>query len=505
MCSNLIFGQLSTNQIDSLVQLSLDSFNVAGIGVAVVKDGEIVHSKGYGYKNVDTKTLVDEHTQFAIASNSKAFATAALAILVDQEKIKWTDKVVDHIPEFKMYNSYVTENFNIQDLLTHRSGLGLGIGDLMIFPDGSDFTMDDLLSSFQHFKPVSAFRTKFDYDNLLYLVAGELTARVSGMSWENFIETNILDSLQMNNTYPALSMMKDKSNLASPHTYVDGKLKALPDYKEMVNGAAGGLYSSVNDLTKWMQMHLNEGKFGDSLEYDVFSARQQREMWKIHTSLRVRPNERYNTHFYGYGLGWFLKDVKGNLYVTHTGGLPGMLSKTVMIPDLDLGVVVLTNTEPGGSYAFSAITNSIVDAYLGLETEDLIKDYLERVGKRNHKSDSVVTAVWDQVKKSKKAKINKEDYLGTYQDAWFGDVEIKMNEDKLWLYCARQPKLNGEMFYYKANSFAIKWQYQDMKADAFAIFCLDEEGKAEGLRMKGIAPDIDFSFDFEDLDLKRVN
>jgi CubicO group peptidase (beta-lactamase class C family) len=192
-----IKAQLSTVQVDSIMQVAMQTFNAAGSAIAIVKDGKIIFSKGYGVTSIKTKHKVNEHTNFAIASNSKAFTTTALALLVEEGKLNWNDKVKIHIPEFKMYNAYVTENFNIQDLLTHRSGLGLGIGDLMFFPDGSDFTIDDLLSSFQHFEPVSAFRTKFDYDNLLYLVAGEVIARVSGMPWEDFISQRIFKPLNM--------------------------------------------------------------------------------------------------------------------------------------------------------------------------------------------------------------------------------------------------------------------------------------------------------------------
>ena len=198
---NKAFSQVTSKEIDVIVQNALDNFTVAGVAVAVVKDGKIIHQKGYGLKSIDSKAKVNEHTNFGIASNSKAFTTAALAILVEEGKILWNDKVIDHIPEFKMYNDYVTQNFNIQDLLTHRSGLGLGVGDLMFFPDGSDFTINDIITSFQYFKPQSAFRTKFDYDNLLYMVAGEVINRVSGMSWEQFIKTRIFEPLEMDNSF----------------------------------------------------------------------------------------------------------------------------------------------------------------------------------------------------------------------------------------------------------------------------------------------------------------
>ena len=170
--SHILAQGLTSVQIDSIANKTLEIFPSAGVAVAVVKDGKVIHSKGYGYTSMKTKQPVDENTLFAIASNSKAFTAAALSILIDEGKLSWKDKVIDHIPEFTMYNSYVRESFTVEDLLCHRSGLGLGAGDLMIFPDGGDYTVEDILKSFQYQEPVSDFRTKYDYDNLLYIVAG---------------------------------------------------------------------------------------------------------------------------------------------------------------------------------------------------------------------------------------------------------------------------------------------------------------------------------------------
>lgn len=502
--NSISYAQITSIEVDQLTEKAMAKFNVAGVAVGIVKDGKIVHEKGYGVKSVDTKQKVDQNTDFEIASNSKAFTTTALAILVEEGKLSWKDKVKKFIPEFTMYNDYVTENFLIEDLLTHRSGLGLGAGDLMIFPDGSDFTMKDIVSNFQYFEPVSAFRTKFDYDNLLYLVAGEIVARTSGMSWEAFVKTRIMEPLQMDNTYSSLSQMKDKSNLAIPHSTGTGTIRTIPVYQEMVNGAAGGVLSNVNDLCKWMLVHLNKGKYGKTLENRLFSEASQREMWKIHTVTDANPNPRYNSHFAGYGLGWGLTDMKGNLVVSHTGGLPGMLSKTIMIPDLNLGVVILTNTEPGGSALFSAVSQTIVDSYLGLDDYNWTDKYFSRMESGEKAADSVTKNVWETVAATSGTQVKAENYIGVYEDKWFGKVEISMKNNQLWFRSFRSPKLNGPMSFYKANSFAIKWVYQDMNADAFAIFSLDAEGKAQSIRMKGISPDIDFSFDFQDLDLRRT-
>ena len=502
--SNNTDAQLSSKQVDSLVQKSMKQFDVAGVAIAIVKDGKIIHEKGYGVKSIATKQPVDEHTNFQIASNSKAFTTAALSILIDEGKLSWKDKVKTYIPEFKMYNDYVTENFLIEDLLCHRSGMGLGVGDLMFFPDGSDFIIKDVVSSFQHFKPVSAFRTQFDYDNLLYIVAGEIIARVSGMSWEQFVQTNIMEPLQMNNSSTSLAGMKDKSNLAMPHSTSTGKIRTISMFGDQMIGAAGGILSNADDMSKWMMMQLNKGKYGNNSEKQLFAEERQREMWQIHTVTRANRNPRYTSHFAGYGLGWDLTDKKGNLSVSHTGGLPGMLSIVTMISDMKLGIVILTNTENGGSAVIRAVSQTIIDSYLGLDDFGWIEKYSTAMADNQNNADSVTTKVWETVTAAKNTKINRQDYIGIYEDNWFGKVEIFQKENQLWIKCYRSPKLNGPMHFYKANTFAIKWEYQDMNCDAFAMFNLDENGKAQSIKMKGISPDIDFSFDFHDLDLQRI-
>ncbi len=487
----------------------MEDFTVAGVAVAVVKDGKIIHQKGYGLKSVDSNGKVNEHTNFGIASNSKAFTTTALAILVEEGKLSWKDKVVEHIPEFTMYNDYVQQNFNIQDLLTHRSGLGLGIGDLMFFPDGADFTIDDIIASFQHFQPESAFRTKFDYDNLLYLVAGEVIARVSGMPWEQFIKERIFKPLGMDNSYASLTYINDKSNVASPHIS-EGKELSLTDPEQWdpkkINGAAGSIYSNVNDIANWMLVHLNRGKYGKNLEHQLFTEESQQEMWKIHTVLNPNRNPRYNSHFAGYGLGWRLTDIKGNMSVSHTGGLIGMLSKTTMIPDLDLGIIVLTNTWMDGAGVFSAVSQTIVDRYLELDDFDWVRFYSERMQQKGGEAEEVVKKVWETVESANSENLDLKNYIGIYEDVWFGKVEIYLEGNQLWFKSHRSPKLKGPMHFYKANTFVVKWPDSGLvDADAFAMFGLDEEGKGQAIKMKGISPAIDFSFDFQDLNLKRVN
>ena len=505
----VLFSQVTSQDIDNIVAQAMDNFTVAGVAVAVVKDGKIVHQKGYGIQSIATKKKVTKNTNFGIASNSKAFTTACLAILVEEGKMSWTDKVIHYIPEFKMYNDYVTQNFNIQDLLTHRSGLGLGIGDLMFFPDGSNFTIDDILGSFQYFEPVSAFRTKFDYDNLLYLVAGEIIKRVSGLTWEQFIEQRIFNPLSMDDSYASLTYINDKSKVASPHLNKAKKL-SLTDPEQWdptkINGAAGGIYSNVHDLTNWMLVQLNKGKYGANLEQQLFTEASQQEMWKIHTTTEVNRNPRYHSHFSGYGLGWNLTDVNGALVVSHTGGLIGMLSKTMLVPDLNLGIIVLTNTYLDGAGVFSVVTQSLLDKYLGLDDFDWIGTYAKRLNQGASEANAVEAKIWATVAAANTAIIDNKNYTGLYKDPWFGNIEIYEKDQQLWFRSLRSPKLSGPMQFYRANTFVVKWPASGLTdADAFVMFQLDEEGKAQGFKMKGISPAIDFSFDFQDLHLMRID
>lgn len=496
---------ITSEEIDQLVIKTMKTFDVPGIAVAIVKDGKIIHDKGYGVRSLNTEQPVDKNTLFAIASNSKAFTSAALGILVSEGKLKWDDKVTDFIPEFRLYNSYVTEEFTIRDLLTHRSGLGLGAGDLMIWPDSANFSTKEMIYNLRYLKQVSSFRTKFDYDNLLYIVAGEVVSRVSGTNWENFVETRIMQPLNMDKSATSFNRLKDKSNVIDAHAPVNGKVQVIPhDFSEMAN-AAGGIYSNITDMSKWIIMQMNHGKYGDRLDKSLFSETVHDEMWTPQTMIPVKNSNPYNTHFSGYGLGWFLSDVKGYKQVSHTGGLAGMVTQVTLIPELKLGIIVLTNQQSGAAYA--AISNTIKDSYLGITRIDWVKKNYDRVLEGETEAKKITDKIWSDIETQQKTSSSKIDltiYEGVYKDNWFGDIEVSLNDGKLWLYSKKSPKLHGEMMYYKGNTFVVKWLDRSLDADAFVVFNLDTKGKASGVKMKPISPLTDFSFDFQDLDFYRV-
>jgi CubicO group peptidase (beta-lactamase class C family) len=510
LCFNTLNAQvLTSSEIDQLLDRTLKTFDVPGIAVAVVKDGKIIHAKGYGVRSLNTKLKVDENTLFRIASNSKAFTVAALGILVDEGKLKWDDQVIDYVPEFRLYDPYVTNAFTIRDLLTHRSGLGLGAGDLMIFPDSSNFTVNDIIHNLRYLKSVSEFRTKFDYDNLLYIVAGEVIARVLGISWEDFIENRIMKPLKMTQSAANYNRLKDKSNVIDAHAPVNGTVQVIKRDFSTTADAAGGIYSNLTDLSKWIIMQMNDGKYGENTEQHLFSERVHDEMWTpqtiipINERLRGQTSKIYNTHFGAYGLGWFLNDAKGYKQVSHSGGLAGIVTLVTLIPELKLGIIVLTNQQSGA--AFSAVTNTIKDGYLGIKGNDWVKILKDASTESQKNADKITSEVNQMIDASLKSSVPvKNDlFTGTYSDKWFGDVTITEQSSKLYLASVRSPRLTGELLPYKGNTFIVKWNDRSFDADAYVKFTTDTDGKATGIKMEAISPLTDFSYDFQDLDFSR--
>ncbi len=500
LCLTIAKAQdIPTSKVDSLVNEVIKIFDVPGIAVGIVRDGTIVLAKGYGVESIKTQNPVTANTNFGIASNSKAFTAAALAMLVDEKKLDWNDPVQRYIPEFRMYNDYVSENFTIADLLTHRSGLGLGAGDLMIWPDGHTFTPNDIIANLRYLKPVSAFRTKYDYDNLLYIVAGVVIERVSGLSWADFVTKRFFKPLGMENAAPSLTLLPPKASVIDGHVPIDGKLVVIEKYSNRILDAAGGIYANINDLTKWVNFLLNEGNHEGQ---QLISTKQLKQLKTPHTLMSVNTRPPYYSLFSAYGLGFRLADVNGKLEVSHTGGLEGTVTQIVMYPQLKLGIIVLTNQQVGA--AFQTISNTIKDYYLNIAPQDWLSFYKTNMANNQEEADLITGKVWETVNQNiKDGKKIMHDLEGLYRDNWFGDVDIQKYKDKLIFASQRSPRLSGELIYYKENSYIVKWNDRYFHADAFVH--LQKEGEdITGFTMLPISPLTDFSYDFQDLDFKKV-
>ena len=328
-------GGVQPQDIDRLAERIQQTFAVPGMAVAIVKDGKVLFAKGYGVREAGKPDKVDAKTLFGIGSNTKAFTVAALAMLVDEGKLSWDDKVIDRLPNFRLYDPYVTRELTIRDLLTHRSGLGLGSGDLMLFPP-SDFTRAEIIHNLRYFPPASSFRSKFAYDNLLYIAAGELVPAATGMSWETFVQTRILDRL--GSGCAATVSLVSGHNMAIPHVTVGDKLTPVTPDPSTAYDAAGSIQCNAEGMASWMALQLADGRLKDGSQ--LFSAAQHKEMWTPQTFLApLRETAAMTrTHFRDYGLAWFIEDYEGAQRVWHTGGLVGMVSAVSLLPEQHVGI-----------------------------------------------------------------------------------------------------------------------------------------------------------------------
>ena len=497
-------AQISEKKLDKLVEETLKTFDVPGISVGILKDGKIVYAKGHGVRSLTNKKDMNENTLVGIASNSKGFTCFALAMMVDAGKLNWDDKVRKHIPEFEMYNAWITQNITVRDLVTHRSGLDLGSGDLMFLPENNNFTTEDIIKNIKYLKPSSKFRTDFKYNNNMFIVAGEVLKRISGLTWEEFIETKIMNPVGMTSSKASYNRVTNRTNIIDAHTRADKKVVQIPhDWSETAN-PAGGIVSNINDMLTWANFLMNNAvtKNGKRL----LSEAQFHELWQLQTPLKVAKNDSYNSNFKGYGLGWFLTDVKGgHKQVYHTGGLIGTVTQFTMIPDLDLAIIVLTNQMNGS--AFNTITNTVKDTYLGYED----RNWLEKLGTNNTKylkyNDSIKESVYSKVEfaKADKSLPKPSQIIGTYNDAWFGNIIISNDGNSYSIKCERSATLFGELLPYNQTTYVAKWNNRSYDADVFVQFSFDEKGNTTGATMKFIAPITDFSFDFNHLNLKKVN
>lgn len=483
----------------------MKEFEVPGIAVAIVRDGRVVLAKGYGMRKLGESAPVDADTLFGIASNSKAFTTAALAMLVDEGKLKWDDPVTKYLPGFAVYDPYVTHELTVRDLVTHRSGLGLGAGDLMFWPD-TDFTREQVLANTRYIRPASSLRSKYAYNNLMFIVAGEVVHAVSGKTWDDFIRERIFAPLGMTSSRISSTSFRPKDNVAWPHSKgwrLEGSLVPIDMTRDETWAAAAGVKTSVNDLSKWVIAQLNNGKIEGSR--GLFSEAESKEMWAPNTIIKINdppaPLKSTKANFSAYGLGWSIRDFHGRKLVGHGGALTGMLSQVALIPEERLGVIVLTNQEESG--AMSAIVNHIFDSYLNLQPTDWITAYKAARAETLNKAHEAEKKQLAERAVNSKPSLPLASYAGSYEDAWYGKAIITDEGGKLVLRMTHTPKMIGDVEHWHYDTFRVVFRDKTIP-DAFLTFRLDSDGKIDQMTMVPTSDLADFSFDYQDLLFKPV-
>jgi CubicO group peptidase (beta-lactamase class C family) len=442
---------------------------------------------------------VDAHTLFQIASNTKAFTTAALAMLVDEGKLGWDDPVTKHLPWFQLSDPYVTRELTVRDLLTHRSGLGLGAGDLLWYH--SDYPRDSILRRIRYAPVASSFRSEYAYDNVLYIAAGEVLPAVTGKSYEDFVQERIFTPLGMREARLTARGVRPEENFAAAHSKVDGKLTIVARDTLDPTNAAGGIVANVTDLAKWMIVQLDSGRVreGSGPGSRLWSVERTREMWSGVTIMPV-PDlppalAPYIPNFLLYGLGWDLRDYRGRKLVTHTGGLDGMTSRTLLVPEARLGVVVVTN---GESPLSTAVAWHVLDRYLNAPPTDWLARLSEFVRSREAAGEEAELKAEAARRKGTTPSLPLAAYAGRYTDRMYGDLTIADEGGKLVLRFSRSPALTGDLEHWQHDTFVARWRQANIP-DAYVTFALQPDGAIETMKLAAVSPLADFSYDFQDL------
>ena len=495
----LAFAQDSDAWLDPLVQSFLTRFDVPGIGVAIVRKNTPPLLRGYGVRTLGKAGAVDAHTRFGIASNSKAFTAAALALLVDEKKVGWDEPVVTYLPDVRMHDPAVTQMMTVRDLLVHRSGLPLGAGDLMYFP-ASPRSAADAVKALQFLTPDKGFRSGYAYDNILYIVAGLLIERVSGQSWQQFVATRLLAPLGMTDAVPSLSLLKD-ANVAGRHARLGPPVRGIgkqsvigPDETPAID-AAGGINASVTDIAKWLDVQLAGGVLPNGTP--LWSKAQAAELWKPQTITGSSPGPSAETPtravMQAYALGWFVADYRGERLIAHSGGLSGQVTQTAMLPARGIGVAVFTNVEDGVS---SAIRNAILDHLIAAPAFDWVKSYADRKAKGEADALATVAGGFDTAPPGAPS-LPIAAYAGRYRDPWYGDVVVTAKSGRLAIDFVPTPVFKSALEPWGADAFRTRFP-KGAGEDAVVRFAV-KDGRVTGVTMTALSPLADFSYDFQHL------
>ena len=489
-------GLTLAQSISQTAQNSLQAFNIPGIAVVAVQDGQVILAEGFGVRDLQTGQPVTADTLFGVASHTKAFTAAALAVLVQQGKLNWDDKVVQHLPEFRLSDEAISQRITIRDLLSHRTGLGLGAGDLMIWPD-TDKTPEQILAGLAQVPLAKDLRQGFAYNNLAFVAAGLLIERVCGMAYHQFVAQHFFQPLNMQHSVVGLSQLNPAhDNIAVGSIEYQGTLHPFPlDYLEDF-AAAGATLASANDMGKWLQALLNEGKSADGQA--IIAPEQLAQMWQLITPLPVAAKAGLqSTHFRGYGMGWFVKDYHGVKQIYHSGGILGMLSLTTLVPEKNFAITVLTNQQ--AFEGLTTITEEALEQVLALPDTDWLGKQQQQYKKfMQHKASFTLPPA-----EAPAPALALSQYAGNYQDNWYGKVTISETGGTLRIRFAHTQMLSGELQHYDGNTFIVRWDQPLLEADAYIRFSA-EQGQIKSATMQAVADFTDFSFDFHNLTLRKL-
>ena len=483
--------------IDAAVRATIERYRLPGIAVGVIDRGRVVYARGHGETVAGSGDPVTTKTLFKIASNSKAMTAAVLARLVQQGKLRWDDPVVKHLPAFAMHDPWVTAHMTVSDLLVHNSGLPEGGGDLMLWPEPNLFTRDDIVRGPRHIKPAYGFRSGYAYDNLLYVVAGQVAAAAGGASYEELVRRELLVPLALDGCRVGEFKLAEAGSVAQPHMREGGRNLAMRRDGDTVpaiaSAPAGGIRCTLDNMLAW----ANNWLLPTPAQLQWLGTAQRAEMWKPRTPMPISAQRKRwdNTHYYAYAYGFRVADADGAWTVSHTGTLGGMYSMMMLLPDRQSGFVLMINGEGGD--ARTVLGQVLMELFTDPANSPGVMGYAGELARPAATSASAAKpALPDVAARKPVAAGAMRDWLGTWRDPWFGDVRICAVGDGVEWRSLKSPKMHGRVGEL-GGRYLLRWD--DIAVDENAWLDFSGEGDARQLRMAKLNPDGDFSSDYEDL------
>jgi CubicO group peptidase (beta-lactamase class C family) len=483
----------------AMLDSTVEHHHLPGIAMAVVDNGQVVFTGTRGERRAGSGEPIDADTLFKIASNSKAMTAAVLARLVDRGLLAWDDPVTKYLPQFRMHDPWVTEHMQVRDLLIHNSGLGLGAGDLMLWPEPNAFTRADIIAGLEHLKPVTSFRSGYAYDNLMYVVAGEVAAAAGGKPYDQLLRGEVFSPLGMTRCQAGTWSVAKVGNVAQPHApreggnvVVNADTEIAPDLTSM---AAGGIRCSLRDMTRWMQVLLDPTRVPGWL-----SEPQRRALWTAHMPMPLGERQRRwdNAHFSAYGYGWRLSDMDGQWKVAHTGTLSGMYSSLALLPDRKVGVVILINGE--GEDARTVLMQAALKHYTAPAQRQTVAGYTEQLQAERTQRRTTTHALPDTTARKPAGVAATAQWQGLYRDPWLGQARLCPENNTLRFSVDKSPALRGTVMQLDSR-WLVQWDTLGADAEPWLQV---EPGTPPTLRLSAIDPDIDFSYDYQDLHFTRI-
>ncbi len=439
-----------TDSLENYIERGMKDWNIPGLAISIVKDGKTVWMKGYGVRDLESKQPVDENTLFIIASNSKLFTATALTQLEYNKKLSLDDKIIKYFPDFKLYDPVTTSLVNIKDMLSHHLGTKTFQGDFTFW--NSNLSRKQIMNKMRLLKPDAQFRQSFGYCNSCFLTAGEIIPIVSGKPWEVYVYDSILMPLSMHNTFMLTQGISERENVAKPYTNLfTGKLTELP-YDHVDNlGPAGSMVSCVKDISNWLKLQLDSGRFEGKriLPWEV--VQKTRDMQTIISS---RKAGRFPTHFRGYGLGIFEADYNGRQVFWHTGGAFGFVSNTCFVPEENLGITILTNND--NQNFFEALRYQILDAYVGVNYINRSAQQMPEFQKDFQQNLKEVESFKARIKNNHPT-LPLQSYTGTYKNDLYGPIDISAENNQLHIKFKGHSKLTAKLQYMDHDEWLLSF------------------------------------------------